>query len=127
MDLLNGIGFNMSFTPTQNQEKHVYLLGTLALTATSTPYKPLQKMYFRQAKATLDTAPSGTGNTVVNLIRNNDTSDVIYTATFTPGSTSVSLNTTAALNAGDNMSLNISSISSGSPGTDLVFKIKYHH
>ena len=117
----------MSFTPTQHQEKHVYSLGTLALTTTSTPYTPLQKMYLREAKATLDTAPSGTGNTVVNLIRNNDANDVIYTATFTPGSTSASITTTATLNAGDSMSLNISSISNGSPGTDLVFKLKYHH
>ena len=127
MAQIHGIGYNMSFTPNFDLEKHVYVLGNMEVAATTTPYSPLQKIYFTGATATLDVAPTGTGNTVVKLIRNNDLNDVIYTATFTPGATSVSINTKATLNAGDTMSLNISSVSSGSPGTDLVFKLKYYH
>ena len=117
----------MSFTPRFDLEKHLYVLGTLETTTTSTPYTPLQKMYFTGVTATLNTAPVGSGNTVVKLIRNNDTSNVIYTATFGAGDTSVNISTKAILNAGDSMSLSISSVAGTSAGSDLVFKLTYHN
>ena len=118
----------MSFTPRFDLEKHLYVLGTLETTTTGTPYTPLQKMYFTGVTATLNTAPVGTGNTVVKLIRNNDTSNVIYTVTFGAGDTNISIpSTNAILNAGDSMSLSISSVASTSAGSDLVFKLTYHN
>lgn len=108
-------------------EKHVYIIGDVNLASTSTPYAPLQKMYFKSAKATLGTAPAGNGNTVVRIIRNDDTNDVLYTATFGAGSQSVDLDTEAVLNVGDKMSVNISSLADGSGGADLIFKLEYHN
>jgi len=108
-------------------EKHVYVVGDINLTSTSTPYAPLQKMYFKSAKVTLGNAPAGSGNTVVRIIRNNDTNDILYTATIGAGVSSVNLNTEATLNAGDKMSLNVSSLASGSGGSDLIFKLEYHN
>ena len=108
-------------------EKHVYVVGDISLTSTSTPYSPLQKMYFKSAKVTLGNSPAGSGNTVVRIIRNNDATDILYTATIGAGTNSVNLNTEATLNAGDKMSLNVSSLASGSGGSDLIFKLEYHN
>ena len=108
-------------------EKHVYIIGDVNLTSTSTPYSPLQKMYFKSAKVTLGNAPAGSGNTVVSIIRNNDANDILYTATIAAGVSSVNLNTEATLNAGDQMSVAVSSLARGSGGSDLIFKLKYHN
>lgn len=117
----------MSFKPSFDLEKHIYVLGALETTTTSTPYKPVQKMYFTGATVTLNTPPSGSGSTVVKLIRNNDPTNVIYTATFNANDATVNITNSAILNATDSMSLNISSVASTTPGSDLVFKLTYHN
>lgn len=108
-------------------EKHVYYVGQIALVESSTPYTPIQTMYFKGARVTLEGAPQGSGSTVVNLIRNGDTQDIIYSATFGIGETSKSITTEATLAAGDTMSLNVSSVADTSGGSDLVFAIEYHN
>lgn len=112
---------------TTRLERHVYIIGELSLLSTSTPFKPLNTMYFKSATITLGTPPSGTGSTVVNLIRNGDTNDVLYSATFNVGDTSVTINTEATLAGGDEMSLNIPQIASTSGGLDLIFSLNYHN
>ena len=108
-------------------EKHVYYVGELSLVESSTPYTPMQTMYFKGARVTLESAPQGTGNTVVNIIRNGDVNDTIYSVTFAVGETLKNVTTEATLNAGDTMSLNISSVADTSGGGDLVFAITYHN
>lgn len=108
-------------------EKHVYYVGEVNLVDSSTPYTPINTMYFKGARVTLDTAPSGSGSTVVNLIRNGDTQDVIYSVTFAVGESSKTITTEASLSSGDTMSLNISSVASTSGGSDLIFALEYHN
>lgn len=108
-------------------EKHVYMVGEVIELAASTPYRPINTMYFKGATVTLNTAPSGSGNTTVKLIRNSDSNDVIYSATFAVGETSKTISTEATLAAGDTMSLQVSSVADGSGGSDLIFALKYHN
>jgi len=84
-------------------------------------------MYFKGATVTLGTAPSGNGSTVVNLIRNGDTNDVLYSATFNAGDSSVSVSTEVTLAAGDEMSLNVAQVADTSGGLDLIFSLSYHN
>ena len=46
-------------------EKHLYVLGKLNTTTTSTPYRPLYDMFFMGAEVTLNTAPEGAGSSDV--------------------------------------------------------------
>jgi hypothetical protein len=108
-------------------EKHVYIIGEVSTLSSSTPFKPLQAMFLKGARVTLGTAPSGNGSTVVNLIRNGDTNDVLYSATFDVGDTTVNINTEASLAAGDEMSLNVAQVADTSGGLDLIFSLKYHN
>jgi len=111
----------------QRLEKHVYYVGELLLVESSTPYTPLQTMYFKSARITLDAGPQGAGNTIVSIIRNGNVNDIIYSTSFAAGETSKTLSTEATLNAGDTMSLNVSSVADTSGGSDLVFALEYHH
>lgn len=108
-------------------EKHVYYVGEVNLVESSTPYTPVNTMYFKGARVTLDTAPSGSGSTVVSLIRNGNTQDVIYSVTFAVGETSKTISTEASLTGGDTMSLNVSSVADTSGGSDLIFALEYHN
>ena len=108
-------------------EKHVYIIGEVTVLSSSTPFKPLNTMYFKGATATLGTAPSGNGSTVVNLIRNGDANDVIYSATFNAGDTSVSISNEGTLVQGDEISVNVTQVADVSGGLDLIFSLKYHN
>ena len=108
-------------------ERHVYIVGEVTALSSSTPFKPLQTMYFKGATMTLGTAPAGNGSTVVNLIRNGDVNDVLYSATFNAGDTSVSVSTEVTLAAGDEMSLNVAQVADTSGGLDLIFALTYHN
>lgn len=108
-------------------EKHVYYVGELLLVESSTPYTPQQTMYFKGASVTLEGGPQGVGTTVINIIRNGNVNDIIYSATFAVGETSKTITTEATLNAQDTMSLNISAVADTSGGSDLVFAITYHN
>ena len=112
---------------TPKLERHVYVSGTLTTSSGGTPFYPRQAMYIKSAKATLQVAPSGSGSTVVNLIKNGDASDIVYTATFSAGDTSVSISTEATIAADTKLSVNVSSVAGGSAGTDLIFSFTYHN
>jgi hypothetical protein len=108
-------------------EKHVYYVGQLAVTQTSTPFKPNQTMFFKKAVVTLGTTPSGNGGTVVNMIRNDDPNDIIYSATFNAGDLKVTLTSEPVLQEGDSMSLSIPTIADGTAGSDLIFALTFHN
>jgi hypothetical protein len=111
----------------EKYEKHGYVVGELTLQGTSNPYSPLKTMYMKRARVTLDQAPEGAGVTTVKLIRNYDVTDVIYETSFASGETTKNLTTEQVLQAGDNMSVVVTSLAGGYAGADLIFSVEYHH
>lgn len=111
----------------QKLERHGYIVGVLTLQGTSNPYAPFKTMYMKRARVTLDQAPEGAGVTTVKLVRNYDVTDVIYETSFASGETTKNLTTEQVLQAGDQMSVVVTSLAGAFAGADLIFSVEYHN
>ena len=108
------------------QQRSFYVVGDLSLVSSSTPYLALQELNFTAITFKLGTAPAGSGSTVVNVIKNGDVSDILYSATFNAGDTQVTSTTRTTTSVNDELSINISSLASGYGGADLIIAMDYY-
>lgn len=106
-------------------DKQLYYVGELFTLTSSQYWKPLEDIYIINVEFELGAAPTGTGQTVVKLIRNNDANDVLYVATFVSGDLTYLYTTNQLISAGDKVSLSISETTTGFHGSDLNVSIQY--
>lgn len=106
-------------------DKQIHYTGELFLLESSQPWKVLESIYLNEIYFELNNAPSGNGQTVVQLIKNNDLNSVLYTATFQSGDLAYSNTNNVAISTGDKISLAITETTDGFHGSDLLVSIKY--
>ena len=106
-------------------DKQIHYVGELFLLESSQYWKVLEDIYLNEIYFELNSTPTGTGQTVVKIIKNNDLNSVLYTATFQAGDLSYSNQNNVAISSGDKISLAITETTTGFHGADLTVSIKY--
>jgi len=110
----------------ENLYRTIYYLGELNVLTSSQYWKVLDDIEINEVHFDIASGSSGAGQTVVNLIRDNDVNDVLYSAAFSAGSfLSFVYTGTVVVNKYEKVSLNISSVTDNFHGSDLVVSIKY--
>lgn len=106
-------------------DKQIHYVGELFLLESSQYWKVLDDIYLNEIYFELNSTPTGTGQTVIKIIKNNDLNSVLYTATFQAGDLSYSNQSNVAITSGDKISLAITETTTGFHGSDLTVSIKY--
>lgn len=107
------------------QDKQLVNFGELQVLSSSQYWKPLRNIYINEVLFELQSPPTGTGQTVCKLIRNNNLNDALFTATFSDGDLSRSFNANIPVSAYDKISLSITETTTGFHGSDLQIFIYY--
>lgn len=106
-------------------DKQIHYVGELFLLESSQYWRVLDDIYLNEIRFDIESTPTGSGQTVAKLIKNNDLNSVLYTATFTAGDYSYTNTNNVAISYGDKISLAITETTSGFHGSDLTVSIKY--
>ena len=116
----NKLPVTLSYT-----DKQLVYFGEIQTLSSSPPWKPLRNIYINEVSFELQNTPTGNGQTICKLIRNNDLNDTLFTAAFNPGDLVKNFDTNIAVNAYDKVSLAITSVTDGFHGSDLTVSIYY--
>jgi len=116
----NKLPVTLSYT-----DKQLVYFGEIQTLSSSQPWKPLRNIYINEVSFELQNTPTGSGQTVFKLIRNNDLNDTLFTATFNPGDLVKNFDANIAVDAYDKVSLAITETTTGFHGSDLTVSIYF--
>ncbi len=107
-------------------EKSVYIPGALEVIVSSNAWRVMQPTTILRADFVIATLPSGAGQTVINIIKNNDSEDIVYTASFNSmSSNTIQVSQDVTLAAGDTLSIVIPEVAATTSGEDLLIQFLY--
>lgn len=106
-------------------DKQLYYTGELNTLTNSQYWKVLEAVDLTLIHFELGQAPSGSGSTTVELLKNGNTGTPLISVSFSSGETLKTASTTLTLAQFDKVSLAITDVTNAYHGADLTISIKY--